>query len=111
MKPPCNKCKADCCVNVPMTITEFNRLMKIKPRSIPKYKTQKIAGGHILVKGKCPWVTKDYKCSVYKDRPYICVASGTEKKPCHRMEGFNQAIEDLINKLTAHHTQQDDYYD
>jgi len=97
-KPPCQICKAECCRNIPMKFSDYDRLQALKPRFVEKFKIKKL-GPDLMISGRCPWVAKDNSCSVYDDRPLACVITGTKERPCHRMPGFEQAINAVIDRL------------
>jgi Fe-S-cluster containining protein len=104
MKPPCSTCKANCCQYVPMTNTEYAVLQATKPRKVLPDKWMRIGDEHRLIIGRCPWVTKDHKCSVYDVRPFICRAVGTMEMPCEKMPGAKEALEKIVDKYWSRKT-------
>jgi Fe-S-cluster containining protein len=98
MTPPCHGCKANCCIHVPMTKKEYRKLQNKSPRHLQSYK-KFLIGGHVLILGKCPWLTKDFKCSVYEDRPLACQVTGTTEYPCEKMPGFEEKFKEAAERL------------
>ena len=73
------KCKADCCgyVPIPKQIWE-----KFKNRAQRVYKEVPYDETHILPLTEdlnCPFLSKEYKCIIYEDRPWLCKLFGTKE--------------------------------
>lgn len=96
MKLPCKECGGQCCNYVSMSQTEFDKIRLL--HGIPKgsiavdiqnvdHYDKKVKPGSIgimvyLQDGTCPWL-KDGACSIYKDRPQVCIDYGRVKElPC-----------------------------
>ena len=76
-----HECHAICCSNVPLPEKLIKRNLKLIQQ--PILKMTRIADAVIpeTENGKCPFLTKDYKCAIYKYRPPICKLFGTEIHP------------------------------
>ncbi len=100
MKPPCETCKETCCHFIPMQRHEIEALNKVRPRKIPKHKIASLGGELYLIKGTCPWLSKDKRCSAYEARPQICRLIGTKERPCSQMKGFDEeGLKERMDKL------------
>ncbi len=87
-KYPCKKCKGQCCYNVPFG---DNELVRFADKIItPVIETERMTNGAILpltapdvMENKCPFLTHNYKCNIYDNRPEVCRLFGEiETLPC-----------------------------
>lgn len=100
MIAPCDKCKADCCANLPINKVDYKRMCEVVPRLIPKHKIDKPGvDGVIIIKGRCLWLDKNNRCTVYDVRPEVCRSFGTEKSPCTKMPGGKEASERRVKRM------------
>lgn len=74
-----NECRGECCSEVPMPAAFLKRHTPVREiTEVVEY------GGSVVAKtasGRCPFLTEDYKCSVYSDRPAICRVFGDDLTP------------------------------
>ncbi len=72
-----DKCKAQCCGIVPLPISLFT---KYKPvREIIEVQSVDNKTSIYLTKDSyCPFLGKDFRCTVYADRPEVCKKFGDE---------------------------------
>lgn len=82
-----------------MTDREYSLLQRTKPVLVHSARLVRIHYGNLVIEGKCPWLTKDYKCSVYEVRPAMCKALGEPNLPCHKMPGGMKRINAIIDRL------------
>ena len=73
------RCRAGCCGMVPLPPDLFRKhpAQREVVEEIP-FK------GAVIARTKdnyCPFLTKDFKCSIYEDRPWICKKFGDETAP------------------------------
>ncbi len=76
IKKICQKCRAICCkMGSDFSEKEMKKVIKKNPK-LKKY-FSKIEEGYYELKpknGKCPCLSKDYNCSIHKDRSLMCKA-------------------------------------
>lgn len=71
------KCGAECCSNVPFdrSFVETHKPVREIIELVP-------LGDNMVVpktaSGRCPFLSEDYRCTVYKDRPRVCRVFGDE---------------------------------
>lgn len=72
-----SKCQGECCSNVPMT-KEFMAAHKPVREIIEMVPM----GDNMVVartaSGRCPFLSEDFRCTVYRDRPRVCQVFGDE---------------------------------
>ncbi len=73
-----SKCQAACCTLVPLDPKLIKRNEKRIQSKIIKFINFCDSVVPITESGKCPFLTKDLKCAIYKWRPPICRLFGTE---------------------------------
>ena len=74
-----NKCMASCCGIVPLPYKLVKRFKFVR-----EVVSQERVGDVVLARDKdyyCPYLDKDYKCSIYKHRPDVCKKFGDESHP------------------------------
>ena len=71
-------CKADCCGVVTFT-NEFLKMHrdKFQQQVVQWINKSEVEGTIITKNGTCIFLTKDFKCSIYEERPEICKLFGT----------------------------------
>lgn len=97
-----SKCKAVCCGPVPLEVNlvEKNRHKLVRPiieekffegpvmeeNSFSDLKNVKTAEMVLMTSegNYCPFLTEDYKCNIYEDRPFVCKEFGKETHPLMR---------------------------
>lgn len=101
MIPKCSKCfskcHAECCTWVDLDIEWVSKNRDKIQRNVYGYIESEIPGKAKFVtnmeldsdgkidnlKQTCPFLTSEYKCAVYKERPFICRVFGTETPEDH----------------------------
>jgi len=72
-----DRCGAECCSNVPMT-----KAFMASHKPVREIVELVPFGDNMVVpitkSGRCPFLSEDYKCTVYKDRPAVCRVFGDE---------------------------------
>ncbi len=87
MKCKIHKCKGACCHNVPF---ENNELETYKDKIVtPYFDTFRVRNGIVPItntvwdKNKCPFLTAEFKCNIYENRPEVCRLMGESRElPC-----------------------------
>ena len=70
------QCKAACCGVVP-----FDKKFVEKNKPSRKVKSTQEFGDKVILETEdltCPYLSKDYKCTIYDDRPEVCRLFGNE---------------------------------
>lgn len=87
-KFPCRRCRGQCCYNVPF---KENELERFADRIVtPVIETERLIIGGVLpwtssdvMENRCPFLTRDYRCNIYDNRPEVCRKFGEiEQLPC-----------------------------
>ena len=66
----CSKCGSCCSSLLPLKQSEITFLRKlIKNRHLNPHTQPKVV---VAIDLTCPFLTDDYECSIYNDRPFIC---------------------------------------
>lgn len=87
MKCKLHKCKGACCYNIPF---ENNELETYKDKIVtPYFDTLRIRNRIVPItdavwnKNKCPFLTAEFKCNIYENRPEVCRLMGeSQELPC-----------------------------
>jgi Fe-S-cluster containining protein len=104
-----DKCKAECCgiVPIPASIWQKNQhniqrpiKEKHKVKAGKDGESAKLCVLPITDDGYCPFLTKDYKCAIYAQRPDICRKFGDESHimltcPMQKADGTARTDEEI----------------
>lgn len=97
------KCKAECCGLVP-----------IPKDVVVKHQNEMRRGSRLLIDeegmqiwtkdGNCAFLSKSYRCIIYKDRPEVCrlMGSGKSDHPMMKCHFLGQTTEEDIEKAFNH---------
>jgi len=78
------KCKADCCGPVPIDKTLYQITSNLRHRKVvSEHEVQDKNGNDLIIPFTedltCAYLDKNYKCSIYENRPELCREYGNGK--------------------------------
>lgn len=96
-KNPCAGCPAYCCHDLAMLIGRpYNKTDRMQIEWYLHFDTVSVFIRHhrwyLLIKGKCIYLGKDYKCTIYKDRSNRC-----RRHDPNECERYGNYYDTLIN--------------
>lgn len=117
-------CQGDCCIYVPLPRELWEKFKHLAQQEVVVlgWEKGKISVGKTVTKDvlpltgnlKCPFLSKDFKCVIYEDRPWVCRLFGVGEKigaqcyymkPSGKLRGKNERAkrvkecEDQLNMI------------